>query len=164
MKRRIKLGGHLIEACVPDFKDDEKRLLKWYENEMKALNINVKFNTEVTLNMIKSENPDAVIIATGSNPVTLNIPGINMGNVTGAGDLLLGKKTVGESVAVIGGGLVGCETALWLAKRHKKVTIIEALGNLLSAGRPFSTKNFSTFRPSKVIFCLPEGLFPIQTK
>ena len=75
-----KLGGHLIEACVPDFKDDDKRLLKWYENEMKILNINVKLDTEVTLDMVK-ENPDAVIIATGSNPVTPDSPGINLDNV-----------------------------------------------------------------------------------
>ncbi|MDD4569939.1 MAG: FAD-dependent oxidoreductase [Tepidanaerobacteraceae bacterium] len=136
-----KLGGHLIEACVPDFKDDDKRLLKWYENEMKILNINVKLDTEVTLDMVKNESPDAVIIATGSNPVTPDIPGINMDNVVGAGDLLIGKKTAGNSVAVIGGGLVGCETALWLAKQHKKVTIIEALGNLMSAGRPVPHTN-----------------------
>jgi 2-enoate reductase len=136
-----KLGGHLIEACVPDFKDDEKRLLQWYQNEMKSLNINIKFNTEVTPDMVKTENPDAVIIATGSNPVTLNVPGINMGNVVGAGDLLLGKKIVGDSVAVVGAGLVGCEMALWLAKQHKKVTLIEALSNILSAGRPVPHPN-----------------------
>lgn len=136
-----KLGGHLIEACVPDFKADDQRLLQWYQNEMNVLKIEIKFNTEVTLEMVKSEKPDVVIVATGSYPVTPDLPGINRGNVCGAGDLLLGKKTVGDTVAVIGGGLVGCETALWLAKQGKKVTIIEALGNLMSAGRPVPHPN-----------------------
>jgi 2-enoate reductase len=136
-----KLGGHLREACVPDFKDDDKRLLNWYENEMKAMSIDISFNTEVTADMVKSENPDVVIIATGSTPITPDIPGINMSNVTGAGELLLGNSTVGDTVAVIGGGLVGCETALWLAKQHKKVTIIEELEDLMAAGRPVPHMN-----------------------
>jgi 2-enoate reductase len=55
----------------------------------------------------------------------------------------MGKKEVGATVAIIGGGLVGCETALWLAKQGKKVTIIEMLGGLMQAGLPVPWPNKS---------------------
>jgi len=56
-------------------------------------------------------------------------------------DLLLGKKTAGENVVVIGGGLVGCETALWLVKKGKKVTIVEILPELMAGGLPVPQMN-----------------------
>ena len=64
-ERSNKLGGHVIEGSVPDFKLDDRRLLKWYENELNELNVTVLMNTEVTEELINNEKPDAVIIATG---------------------------------------------------------------------------------------------------
>ena len=55
--------------------------------------------------------------------------------------MLLGKKKAGDTVVVVGGGLVGCETALWLAKQGKKVTIVEILPNLMIAGLPVPHAN-----------------------
>ena len=77
------------------------------------------------MKLIEKENPDVVIIATGSEPLVPNIPGIE--NAVPAEDVLIGKKTVGNDVIIIGGGIVGCETALHLSKQGKNVTLVEAL-------------------------------------
>ena len=72
------------------------------------------------------------VIATGSSPIIPELPGVDKANVSTCIDVLLGRKEVGENVAVIGGGLVGCETAVWLAQQGKNVTIVEMLLELLS--------------------------------
>ena len=98
------IGGHIHEASAPDFKMEDRRLLNWYENEIKRLNINVKMNTEVTSDIINKSKADAVIIATGSNPVKLNsLSEMNSDNVCCAEDLLLGRKNPGDTVVVVGG-------------------------------------------------------------
>ncbi|MCG0275851.1 MAG: FAD-dependent oxidoreductase [Thermosediminibacteraceae bacterium] len=134
-----KLGGVLLAAGVPDFKKDDIRLVEWYENQLKALNVDVHLNTEVTKALVDENSPDVVIVATGSTPKKLNIPGVEKALM--AIDVLLGKKKVGDKVVVIGGGLVGCELALWLAKQGKKVIIVEVLKKILSAGMPVPHMN-----------------------
>jgi len=136
-----RLGGHLIEAAVPDFKDDEKRLLEWYKTELSDLNVEINLNTEVTPDIIQEKNIDAVIIATGSRPVIPDISGTGKDSVATAADLLLGKKDAGENVVVAGGGLIGCETALWLAGQGRNVTIVEMAEDILSAGPPLCHAN-----------------------
>lgn len=131
-----QLGGHIIEASVPEFKKDEERLLNWYKGELQRAGVTVKLNTEVTLDLLKQEKPEVVIVATGSTPRDLNVPGIEKNNIIKAEDLLLGKGKAGQNVLVVGGGLVGCETALWLAQQGKSVTIVEMLDELMAAGMP----------------------------
>lgn len=141
------IGGHIHEASAPDFKIEDRRLLNWYENEIKRLNITVKMNTEVTLDTIKKSKADVVIVATGSNPVKLtSLPGMDNENVCCAEDLLLGRKSTGDTVVVVGGGLVGCETALWLAKQGKDVTVIEGLKDVISAGPAINFANKSMLK------------------
>lgn len=136
-----ELGGHLIEASVDEFKKDNARLLDWYKTQMKKLNINVQLNTEVTPELIEREKPDVILVATGSKPVMPNVPGIDRDNVATATDVLLKKKLVGQKVVVIGGGLVGCETAISLAMDGKDVTIVEMLPELMSSGLPVPHMN-----------------------
>lgn len=126
------LGGHLKEAAVPAFKSDVAALLDWYKNQLKKLGVVIKLETEASTWSIVQENPDAVILATGSEPSFPDIPGISGVNVFTCTDVLLGKKKAGRNVIVLGGGLVGCETALWLAQNKKKVTIIEMLPELMT--------------------------------
>jgi 2-enoate reductase len=133
-EKNRELGGHVIAASVPDFKQDDARLLDWYRNELNELKVKVNLGQEVTPELVEAESPDVVVVATGSKPVTLDIPGIRKRKVATAIDIFTGKKEAGATVAIIGGGLVGCETALWLAKGGKKVTIIERLGGLMQAG------------------------------
>ncbi|MDR3551942.1 MAG: FAD-dependent oxidoreductase [Clostridia bacterium] len=134
-EKSSRLGGHVIGGSVPDFKADDKKLLEWYENQMHLLKVNVKMSCEVTEEVVSREKADVVIIATGSSPAALTVPGISDPKVVGAEDVLLGNKNTGKTVVVIGGGLVGCETALYLAKQGKAVTVVEMLGDLLISGR-----------------------------
>jgi len=126
-----RLGGALWEASVPDFKIDVNRLLNWYITQINKAGIEVKYNLEVTADIIKKENADVVIVATGSKPIIPNIPGVCKPHVITCCNLLKdeGKAKAGDDFVVIGGGLEGCETALWLGKMGKKVTVIEQLPN-----------------------------------
>jgi len=135
------LGGHLIEASVPEFKKDLERLLNWYKLELSDLDLEIKLDTEVTSDITEREKPDVLIIATGSKPIVPDVPGIGKGKVVTAIDLFLGKKKAQDKVFVLGGGLIGCETALWLAQRGKKVTIVEVLSDLMIAGIPVQHMN-----------------------
>ncbi len=119
------IGGTLNIAGAPPFKKRLKRLVDWYGIQLKKLGVKIALNTEGTMKLIERENPDVVIIATGSEPLVPNIPGIE--NAVPAEDVLIGKETVGNNVIIIGGGLVGCETALHLSKQGKNVTLVEAL-------------------------------------
>ena len=125
------LGGHLIPGSVPKFKQDVKWLRDYYETQLSKLGVNIEFGKAITAELVEGMKPDVVIVATGSTPIVPQIPGIEKGKVVTAIDVLLGKKEVGETVVVAGGGLVGCETALYLAEKGKRVTIVEMLERIL---------------------------------
>ena len=135
------LGGHLIPAGVPPFKKDLQALLDWYKSEIQDLGVEVRFGCEVTSDLIHREKADVVIIATGANPIVPSIPGIEKEWVTTAPEVLLGKKRLGEKVIVVGGGLIGCETAIWLAAQKKTVTIVEMLDDLMIGSIPVPHAN-----------------------
>jgi len=122
-----ELGGHLIEGGVPDFKYDIRRLKRWYERQLEKLEVDVNLRTEATVDRVLGENPDVVVVATGSRPAVPPIPGVDKPNVVQAVDLLRGLKAVKDDVVIVGAGLVGVETAIWLAQSGKKVTIVEML-------------------------------------
>jgi 2-enoate reductase len=135
------LGGHLIPAGVPNFKKDVQSLLEWYKLEIRDLGIDIKLKCEVTLGLINCEKADVLIIATGAKPVVPPIPGIEKELVVTAPEVLLGGKRIGEEVIVVGGGLIGCETAIWLAEQKRKVTIIEMLDDLMIGSIPIPHAN-----------------------
>lgn len=124
------LGGNLIPASVPDFKTDFKDLIQYQSTQIKKLGVTVEFTKEATPQKIMEIRPDVLILATGGSPIIPDIPGVRKEKVATAIEVLLGKKAMGETVVVIGGGLVGCETALYLAQKGKKITIVEILDNI----------------------------------
>jgi 2-enoate reductase len=140
-EKRDSLGGHLIEASVPSFKRDLKSLIRWYEIQLQKVGVNVILNKEVTPELVENEDPDVVIVATGSKPLVPGIEGIEKPHVVTCIDLLLGKKSAGKTIVIAGGGLIGCETALWLAEQGKEVAIIEKLPDLMIAGLPVPRPN-----------------------
>lgn len=140
-ERANSLGGHLLEASVPDFKKDLTRLLDWYRKDLEKSNLEIKTGLEVSAEVVNKEHPEVTILATGSLPIIPNIPGVEKEKVSTAVDLFLGKKKTQGKVLVLGGGLIGCETALWLAQQEKKVTLVEVLNDLLIAGIPVQHMN-----------------------
>lgn len=139
MERSDYLGGNLLAAGAPSFKEDDIALVRWYENEMQRLNVPVHFNAPVDPASKLYDEYDAVIVATGATPKKFPL-GENAPVYT-ATDALLGKTPIGERVTVVGGGLVGCETALWLAQEGKHVTIVEALDRLMAVNKPLCHAN-----------------------
>jgi 2-enoate reductase len=136
-----RLGGHVAEASAIPFKTGEPRLLDWYETELGEIKLDIRMKIEVTPDLIHREKPDVIIVATGSRPILPDVPGIHGRNVLSACDLLAGERDTGARVVVVGGGQVGCETALWLAQQGKKVTVIERLNDVLVGGHPIPHMN-----------------------
>lgn len=159
------LGGVFIAAAAPSFKEKDRDLIKWYEKEIKDLNIEVKFNTEVKPEDIAKLGADEVVVATGSKARKLRVPGAEKG--IEACEYLLGTKEVGNKVIVIGGGLSGCEIALDLYNKGKNPVIVE-MKNDLVAMRGVCLANTSYLRDffalNKVDVRLNTGLVEITDK
>ena len=123
-----KLGGVFIAAAAPSYKEKDKMLIAWYEREIRKYpEITIKMNTEIT--DVKSLNADEIVIATGATAKKISIKGSEKG--IEAIDFLLGKKEVGNKVAIIGGGLTGCEIAYELYLQGKTPVIIEIQNDLI---------------------------------
>jgi 2-enoate reductase len=132
-----RLGGNIIPGCVPDFKVDDRRLIAWYETQLRNLGVEILLRTKADAAYVEASGAEAVVVATGSSPIMPDFGRKN--HVCTAADILTGKETSGEAIVVIGGGLVGCETALWLAEQGKKVAVVEMLPEILGGehGMPF---------------------------
>ena len=123
-----RLGGALNMSASLDFKSDAKSYLQWsIRTVSENPSIRVRLLSEATPELVKDENPDAVIVALGSEKNMPLIPGLDGDNIVWVGDVDAGNVKVGNKVIVAGGGLTGCEAALDLARKGKKVTIVEAL-------------------------------------
>jgi len=125
------LGGNLIPASVPNFKQDYKGLVDYLSTQVEKLGVNIELGKEAKPRLIQERKPEVVFIATGGTAIIPAIPGVKRRNVATAVDMLLGRTEVGERVVMIGGGLVGSEAALYLAQKGKKVTIIEILSEVM---------------------------------
>lgn len=134
-----RLGGNLIPGGVPDFKEDELALVAWFEHQLETLKVPVSLNTKIDKAYILSNRFDAVIIATGSVPKKMTMGDDH--RVFTAEEVLLKKADPGKKVVVVGGGLIGCETALWLSREGKTVTIVEVMDQLLAVNGPLCHSN-----------------------
>jgi 2,4-dienoyl-CoA reductase-like NADH-dependent reductase (Old Yellow Enzyme family)/thioredoxin reductase len=122
-----KLGGQLIQAAIPPHKSDIGKLIEYQKNQLKKQKVKVELGKELTAAAVKKAKPDAVICATGVKSVVPadEVPGISeLKNVVMAEDVLMGKAKVGDKVVIIGGDLVGCEVADFLADKGKDVTVL----------------------------------------
>lgn len=134
VEKEKQLGGMYRWASVPEFKDDGKLLISWYEHQMERLKVQVELNSDIQAQDPRIEAADVVICATGSHAFLPPIKGIEYG-VT-AVDVLKGAVTAKKEATIIGGGLVGCELAIWLSQHGKSVRIIEMADTLMSTGAP----------------------------
>jgi 2,4-dienoyl-CoA reductase-like NADH-dependent reductase (Old Yellow Enzyme family)/thioredoxin reductase len=123
-----RLGGNLIPAAAPSYKWEINNLISYYETQLKKSNVKVNLDTEADEATIAKEKPDAVIVAAGAQPIVPQ--DWNTSNIVTAIQVLNGERKTGENVVIVGGGLVGCETAEYLAERGKKVTVIEMMDRM----------------------------------
>ena len=135
------LGGNLIPGGSHSFKKEVRELNAWYQNELKALPVEIHTGETVTSGQLRNMDADVVILAAGSVPVMTKVPGIDDKKVIGCMEAFAHPEKVGQKVIVIGGGLVGCEMALDYAQDGKEVTVVEALPKILSAGIPSPIPN-----------------------
>ncbi len=117
------IGGALRAASVPEFKLEIREVVRWYASQLAKLGVKLELGKEASADYILSLQPDVVVIATGAESAKLEIPGGE--NAASAEDVLLGRKQLrGYRVAVVGGGLIGCEVAVHLAEKGKRVTVL----------------------------------------
>ncbi len=140
-EKTSELGGVFIAAAAPSFKEKDRELIAWYKREIAKSGITVKLEHEVK--NIKELDADEIIIATGA--VAKKIPVAGADKAIEAIDFLLGKREVGERVAVIGGGLTGCEIAYELYLNGKKPFIVEMQDDLIT-GKGICLANTSYLR------------------
>ncbi len=136
VEKEGELGGTGKVAAVASFKRRVGMLIKWYERQLSKLNVKVITGKEADEKFIEEIKPDVVIIATGSKPLIPDIPGA--ANAVTADDVLLGRASVGKKVVVVGGGLVGIETAIHLTQQGREVTVVEALPDIARDLEPVS--------------------------
>jgi 2,4-dienoyl-CoA reductase-like NADH-dependent reductase (Old Yellow Enzyme family)/pyruvate/2-oxoglutarate dehydrogenase complex dihydrolipoamide dehydrogenase (E3) component len=129
-EKQSQLGGQLRVAAKPPFKKEINDLTTFLIHQVEHSGAKIVIGMEADIEKVLANHPDAVIVATGSEPILPNIPGIGQENVVTAHDVLMDRAMVGDSVIIIGGGMVGCETAEYLADQGKQVTIVEMLDHV----------------------------------
>ena len=130
MGKILQTWRNLWAAGLPTFKHDVLRFISYLERQVLKLGVKVKLNMEATPEAVIDGRYDKVILAAGSTPLMPPIPGIEA--AAPANDYLLGLKKPGKKVVVIGGGLVGCETAAYMKETAEEVTIVEMLDDILA--------------------------------
>lgn len=125
-ERETELGGQSLLTAATPGKEAYLEIKDYLANELRRAGASVHLGKDITATEVLSNKPDAVVVATGSVPLIPEIPGIGKDNVITAWEGLKGKE-MGEKVVVAGRGYVGAETALFLAKKGRKVVLLEML-------------------------------------
>ena len=123
------LGGLFITAASMSFKENDRELIDWYRREIAKAGVEVRFNTEIN-DVGTLGGFDEIIVATGSVPRTMPIPGFN--KCMTLTELLREKKPTGDKVVIFGGGQSGCEAALELVRSGKHPTVVEYAVDLIA--------------------------------
>lgn len=148
-EKTTTLGGQLNIACVPPRKEEMRRAAQDLIHAVCNAGVHLCIGQTRTAKQLKDAGFDAVINAVGAHSAAPRIPGIDSVNVADAWKVLAGEQQVYGTVAVIGGGMVGCETAEYLAARGCKVSVIEMMDKI-AAGEsstilPTLLENYKTY-------------------
>ena len=127
MEKGPVLGGTLNIAAIPPFKDKLAKLAETMARQLEVLGVDVRLNTAATVENVRAENPVGVVLACGAEPVVPKLPGLDLPHVYTAEQVLQGQLLYQGSVAVIGSGLTGLETAEVLQERGHFVSLVEML-------------------------------------
>jgi len=125
-ERSGELGGQVLIAAKVPTRQEIAGITRWLALQVQKLGVDIHLNTEVTPQIVERENPDAVVVATGSVPSSLSVPGATSQNLVDERSVLLGKANVGQRVVVLDGtgDIVGTSTAEFLAVQGKQVYIL----------------------------------------
>ena len=115
-EEKERLGGQLLLAGAPSMRSDFRRAVKDLEVQLRNSGAKVRLGQRMDRGKIRRGKPEVVIVATGAKPMVPDIKGVELENVVSAWEVLEGKVPVGREVVIIGGGAVGCETALHLCE------------------------------------------------
>lgn len=148
-EKTTSLGGQLNIACVPPRKEEMRRAAQDLIHAVCNAGVHLCMGQTRTAEQLKDAGFEAVINAVGAHSAAPRIPGIDSVNVADAWKVLAGEQQVYGTVAVIGGGMVGCETAEYLAARGCKVSVIEMMDKI-AAGEsttilPTLLENYKTY-------------------
>ena len=148
-EKTTSLGGQLNIACVPPRKEEMRRAAQDLVHAVCNAGVHLCMGQTRTAEQLKDAGFEAVINAVGAHSAAPRIPGIDSVNVADAWKVLAGEQQVYGTVAVIGGGMVGCETAEYLAARGCKVSVIEMMDKI-AAGEsttilPTLLENYKTY-------------------
>jgi 2-enoate reductase len=125
-----RLGGASLPKDNPPFKKELESIPRYYSEVLKSLNVQVNLKQEANAAAVEKINPDVAVLAVGGRTVMPDVPGIEHPHVILALDLLNARADAGSTVLVVGSGLVGCETALFLASKGKNVTLATRRGRM----------------------------------
>ena len=148
-EKTTSLGGQLNIACMPPRKEEMRRAAQDLIHAVCNAGVHLCMGQTRTAEQLKDAGFEAVINAVGAHSAAPRIPGIDSVNVADAWKVLAGEQQVYGTVAVIGGGMVGCETAEYLAARGCKVSVIEMMDKI-AAGEsvtilPTLLENYKTY-------------------
>ena len=125
-ERRDRLGGALHIAGRADFKQDVKHLLDYEVHQIEKSNVRVRLRTNVTPEFLRQEAPDVIFVATGAGPENgMGIPGLDQAQWIDTEEVYDDRMPSGHSACVVGGGSLGCETALFLVRKGWSVVLVE---------------------------------------
>ena len=125
LEKDAELGGHFLVASYPPGKGEISGAIRSFIVNCRKAGVDIRTGTEATPELVASLKPDAIIIATGSVPLRLPIPGLDSCGCSTAEDVLTGKADTGKRVLVVGGGMVGCECVEFLTEREHIVDMVE---------------------------------------
>ena len=125
VEKASELGGNFRIAAYPTDKGQLTEAIRSMIVKCRQAGVDLRCGVEADEMLLRSLAPDAIILATGSTPLILPIPGLSDCGYVTAQDMLDGKAQMGKNVLVVGGGMVGCEAAEYLAERGHQVTVIE---------------------------------------
>lgn len=126
-EKQSALGGQLLLGTVTNYKKELLNLIEFQKRQIEKFAVTCHLNSEVSLGTVREENPDVVILATGSIPVTPLVEGIDKSTILTLPEALNRNNAIHGEVVVIGGGGTGCEVAFHLSENGCAVTIVEQL-------------------------------------
>ncbi len=158
-EKRKQLGGMLLEASFPSFKADIKRLISYFKTQIEKLKIRIVWS-EATAQAIRENGFEVVVVAVGATPAMPDVKGKDKPCVISCLDVLRGKET-GNSVIVVGGGMIGSDVALFLVEQGKQVTVTTRGDSIIRDMDPISCLGFLE-RLSKYRLEIRTGLYLLE--